>query len=357
MKNYSIVNKLPLYILNIALVYLSVFLVFFCISLFTGSGPETVNSTNMYSDSSNSLRSSNIPNVVTVGLSDAIDKLGKNMKIAVAHIGAMGKYVAETASYVAATIAKETANILELAVKSTANFIFYVVKQTASLIFYIVKQAASFIFLILKTIALTLVTIFGYISELVTKSIVSVLRKPVFARIVSPSEYITNVSIIDSSSPEIQKAIVALEEENSTLADVKASNTSDQALVRWPTRGKITARFGVPHWPYQPVHTGLDISSQKASGVNPIYPFRAGTVIKTVKSYSGLGNYVEVDHGYGITSVYAHLASIAVAEGQEVTIETELGREGTTGVSTGVHLHFEIRINGQSTDPLPFLNG
>jgi murein DD-endopeptidase MepM/ murein hydrolase activator NlpD len=70
-----------------------------------------------------------------------------------------------------------------------------------------------------------------------------------------------------------------------------------------------------------------------------------------------LGNHVVVDHGNGVTSVYGHLDSTAVAIGQQVDLNTILGYEGTTGVSTGVHLHFEIRVQGQAADPRQFISG
>lgn len=123
----------------------------------------------------------------------------------------------------------------------------------------------------------------------------------------------------------------------------------------WPMHGDVTTLFGVPHWPYQPLHTGLDISDGHGSGVTPIKSFRAGRVIYTQYSYSGLGNYVIVDHGEGVTSVYAHLATIAVQTGQAVDTTTVLGTQGSTGASTGPHLHFEIRINGIVTDPIAFI--
>jgi len=80
-------------------------------------------------------------------------------------------------------------------------------------------------------------------------------------------------------------------------------------------------------------------------------------IIDVVVSKKGLGNHVVVDHGNGVTSVYGHLASIAVKVGQDVDTTTTIGQEGTTGVSTGTHLHFEIRVNGQATNPYRFISG
>ena len=125
----------------------------------------------------------------------------------------------------------------------------------------------------------------------------------------------------------------------------------------WPIHGRITTFFGVPHWPYQPTHTGMDIASGSASGITPVHPFRTGRVIDTIRSSRGLGNHVIVDHGNGLTSVYAHLYSISVQVGQEVNGTSVLGLEGSTGVSTGAHLHFEIRQDGVSVDPSQYITG
>ncbi|HSX32702.1 MAG TPA: M23 family metallopeptidase, partial [Candidatus Saccharimonadales bacterium] len=91
-----------------------------------------------------------------------------------------------------------------------------------------------------------------------------------------------------------------------------------QADPIWPIHGAVTTQFGVPHWPYQPTHTGIDISDGRPSGVTPIVPFRPGKVIEAVHSSVSLGNHVVVDHGDGITSVYGHMYSIKVQVGQEV---------------------------------------
>lgn len=123
----------------------------------------------------------------------------------------------------------------------------------------------------------------------------------------------------------------------------------------WPLRGHVTTEFGVPHHPYQPRHTGMDISSYLPSGRIGITPFREGVVIETVRSSRGLGNHIVIDHGGGLTSTYAHLSVISVAEGQTVKPGDTIGREGSTGTSTGTHLHFEIRENGTPVNPRKYI--
>ncbi len=142
-----------------------------------------------------------------------------------------------------------------------------------------------------------------------------------------------------------------------TVSQPAAQPQPGSAQATWPIHGVITTLFGVPHWPYQPIHTGLDISDGQRPGVTPVKAFKPGTVVQVIHSSSGFGNHVIVDHGGGMTSLYGHLASTAVQVGQVVDNTTTLGFEGSTGASTGTHLHFEIQINGQPVDPLHYVNG
>jgi murein DD-endopeptidase MepM/ murein hydrolase activator NlpD len=125
----------------------------------------------------------------------------------------------------------------------------------------------------------------------------------------------------------------------------------------WPMQGKVTTRFGVPHRPWQKTHTGIDISSGARSGTTAVVAFRDGTVAKTVRSTRGYGNHVVVDHGGGISSLYAHFAKILVTEGQSVVAGQPLGTEGRTGATTGPHVHFEILVDGKPTNPRTHIAG
>ncbi len=116
----------------------------------------------------------------------------------------------------------------------------------------------------------------------------------------------------------------------------------------WPAQGTLTSQYG-PRWGR--MHEGIDIAG--ATG-NPIVAARAGTVILAGWS-GGYGNLVVVDHGAGISTAYAHNASVSVSVGQSVSQGSVLAGMGTTGNSTGVHSHFEIRINGAAVDPLSYL--
>jgi murein DD-endopeptidase MepM/ murein hydrolase activator NlpD len=175
---------------------------------------------------------------------------------------------------------------------------------------------------------------------------------PIVRSVIQPADHSAEVPIIDPESPALLAALAALPAKAPTPAQ-----TQNAAGPAWPIHGEITTQFGVPHRPYQATHSGLDITDHQPAGTTPIKPFRPGQVIDTVQSRYGLGNHVIVDHGNGVTSVYGHLHSISVQIGQPVDMNTTLGFEGTTGLSTGTHLHFEIRVNGQAADPRQFITG
>lgn len=102
-------------------------------------------------------------------------------------------------------------------------------------------------------------------------------------------------------------------------------------------------------------HTGVDLVG---SGSKHIYPVNDGTVAWTKSSNSGYGNHLLINHGNGIWSLYAHMSQIYVKQGQNVNKNTILGVEGSTGNSTGSHLHLEIRqsATGSQVNPITFLN-
>ena len=127
-----------------------------------------------------------------------------------------------------------------------------------------------------------------------------------------------------------------------------ADTTPSAAGFTWPTSGQITSGFG-PRWGR--MHQGLDIAAPTG---RPITAARSGTVI--VAGWSGgYGQLVVIDHGGGLATAYAHQSRIAVKTGDPVTQGGLVGFVGSTGHSTGPHLHFEVRVNGAARDPLPYL--
>jgi len=138
-----------------------------------------------------------------------------------------------------------------------------------------------------------------------------------------------------------------------------------------PMGGAIEQGFGPSSLSFEPpvsrnghffehFHTGIDISAPEGTAVHAA---AAGRVILAASSTGdggqlvGYGRYVAISHGNGFTTVYGHLDSINVKVGQQVDQGTVIGHEGSTGNSTGPHLHFETRVNGSAVDPAPYLKG
>ncbi|WP_157965204.1 murein hydrolase activator EnvC family protein [Euzebya rosea] len=120
--------------------------------------------------------------------------------------------------------------------------------------------------------------------------------------------------------------------------------------LQWPAGGTVTSGFG-PRWGRN--HNGIDIAAGSGS---PIVAARGGTVTKAENwSGSGFGNVVIIAHGNGLTTLYAHMSSIAVSAGQSVSGGTYLGGMGCTGSCTGTHLHFEVWAGGTPVDPMGYL--
>jgi len=118
---------------------------------------------------------------------------------------------------------------------------------------------------------------------------------------------------------------------------------------------EFTSGFGVRSDPFRAsaaMHPGIDLAGSYGT---PIYATADGTVLRAGWNSGGYGNLVEVDHGRGITTRYGHLSGITVAAGQHVTRGQQIGRMGSTGRSTGNHLHYEVRIDGRAVNPIPFM--
>jgi len=121
-----------------------------------------------------------------------------------------------------------------------------------------------------------------------------------------------------------------------------------------PSQGYITSGFGTRADPFtggHAHHMGIDFSARTGDPVLAA----AGGVVSFAGVKSGFGNVVEVDHGNDITTRYGHLSEIEVKVGQTVRVGQTIGRVGSTGRSTGPHLHYETRIDGDAVDPQKFL--
>jgi len=176
-----------------------------------------------------------------------------------------------------------------------------------------------------------------------------------------------DLSAVASLKKKIEKNNAALE------AQLDAMNAEADALkneilklqsggdysggaMGWPSRSsnRITDVFGMrlhPIYRIWKMHTGIDIGARKETD---ILSAADGTVIRTAYSY-GYGNYVMVDHGGGVVTLYAHSCKILVKVGDKVKRGDVLALVGTTGCSTGYHIHFEVRVNGSYKDPLDWV--
>jgi len=118
---------------------------------------------------------------------------------------------------------------------------------------------------------------------------------------------------------------------------------------------EFTSGFGTRSDPFHAgaaFHPGIDLAAAYGT---PIYATADGTVIHAGWNSGGYGNLVEIDHGRGITTRYGHMSAILVREGDHITRGEQVGRMGSTGRSTGNHLHYEVRIDGRPVNPIPFM--
>ena len=130
--------------------------------------------------------------------------------------------------------------------------------------------------------------------------------------------------------------------------------------LSWPmTRFEITQPFGPstvllepPYGPYKHFHTGIDIAAPLGA---PVMAAAEGVVVAVGHTAVGYGNYVAIAHGGGIATLYGHLLETDVRVGDRVVRGQLIGLEGSTGLSTGPHVHFELRLNDQVIDPMPYL--
>lgn len=122
----------------------------------------------------------------------------------------------------------------------------------------------------------------------------------------------------------------------------------------WPVRGWVTSDFGVRRWGKRSgvrFHEGIDIAAHVGT---PVYASGDGLV--TFAGYKhGLGKVVIIDHGFGVTSIYGHNSSLYVQEGQRVKRGTEISLVGSTGRSTGPHLHYQVEVDGVPVDPMRYI--
>ncbi len=123
----------------------------------------------------------------------------------------------------------------------------------------------------------------------------------------------------------------------------------------WPREDKINSEFGFRRNPFggrtYEFHAGLDIGGDRG---DPVFAAGGGVVTKAGWQ-GGYGNMIEIDHGFGVTTRYGHLSKVEVQIGDIVSKGQQIGLVGSTGRSTGAHLHYELRINDKTIDPRKLL--
>ncbi len=193
-------------------------------------------------------------------------------------------------------------------------------------------------------------TIWSMRQELIVVSLalVGILMMPIIAVIILTQ---TGINIVSDSlvglNPETQTVVILNPADGSVLKEIDAT-------IVWPVLGVITLEFAQSS-SYQIFHTGIDIANAQGRVGDQITPMMDGTITYAGEISWGYGKHIIVDHGDNITTVYAHLDRIFVYKGQTVKVGDTIGHMGSTGWSTGPHLHFETRVFGIPVNPMAFL--
>ena len=156
---------------------------------------------------------------------------------------------------------------------------------------------------------------------------------------------------------DIEKTTDLLESELRSIKDVFDRNQIKLASTPsgWPVRGYITDGYGTRRNPFgggYENHAGLDIATNHGTAIEATAD---GRVI-FAGMYAGYGNIVVIDHGYGITTRYAHMSQIGVRTGQHVMRGKTIGAVGSTGRSTAPHCHYEVRLHDRPVNPLNYIS-
>jgi murein DD-endopeptidase MepM/ murein hydrolase activator NlpD len=125
-----------------------------------------------------------------------------------------------------------------------------------------------------------------------------------------------------------------------------------QTPSTWPIYGRIASFFGYRAYPWRGVHTGIDVTARYGA---PVRATAAG-VVSYVGWRTGYGKTVEIDHGFGVATLYGHNSAFAVQPGQKVSRGQIVSYVGMTGWTTGPHVHYEVRRGGRPVNPMAYLD-
>jgi murein DD-endopeptidase MepM/ murein hydrolase activator NlpD len=167
-----------------------------------------------------------------------------------------------------------------------------------------------------------------------------------------PEEHLT---LPERMVTPVKKDLARINRESARLKEIFAGRSSRYwTFFKRPVEDEVNSVFGkrrVLNGKPKSPHSGTDFRSPSGT---PVYPISNGRVALVADLFY-TGNTVVVDHGEGLFSLYAHLSEVTVAEGHELLISEELGKVGSTGRSTGAHLHLTVRLFGERVDPLALL--
>lgn len=171
---------------------------------------------------------------------------------------------------------------------------------------------------------------------------------------VAPAEFVDH-----RPQGELEQLAASVAEEGPRLRELehvieRTGKFMNALPLRWPVHGPVNSEFGRRSSPWggeTEQHEGLDIGSPAGT---PVKSPAAATVVAAT-SGGGYGNHVTLNHGNGVRSLYGHLQRVDVKAGERIAKGQVIGLVGSTGRSTGPHLHYEIRVSGERVDPRGFL--
>ena len=175
-----------------------------------------------------------------------------------------------------------------------------------------------------------------------------------------PIDAVDAAGQLDALAGRTRELEASLMDEEESLQEVRGYLDDRWSLTRahpsvWPVRGWMTSRYGYrdsPHGEGRRLHAGIDIAAPRGT---PVVAPADGHIVYA-GYHTAYGNLVVIDHGYGLSSKYAHMSRIHVRVGARVQRSELIGRVGNTGRSTGPHLHFEVHQDGAAVNPLRFLD-
>ena len=159
------------------------------------------------------------------------------------------------------------------------------------------------------------------------------------------SDVLAEIEDLEAQSEALAARIRAAQQQSSGSSAPVVTGTGQ---LSWPVSGPVTSPFGV-RWGR--MHEGIDIAVGTGT---PVHAAAGGTVLYA-GWMEGYGNLVVIDHGNGLSTAYGHNSSLASSVGQSVSVGQVIAYSGSTGHSTGPHVHFEVRVNGSPVDPLGYL--